>query len=161
VGTVINAQRSQELERVPFGVCRSNAVGDDRRQPHILQRRQMLEETVELEHHADLPAQLPHKGSGHKAATDRDAVDFDRSAFEWIEAGNGSQDRGLARSRRSHERNDFSPCHVDADAGEHSPRAAAQMNIAQPHDNLAHGVGAFHRCSSRRASAASGSDIAR
>ncbi len=55
-----------------------------------------------------------------------------------------------------------SPCPTSKlGAPQNLPRPTLEMNVVELQDRRGHGVCAFHRRSSRRASAASGSDIAR
>ena len=57
-------------------------------------------------------------------------------------------------------RRELSAVDGEAHAGQDAPHTTAKMHVADVED-YRHDVGAFHRCSSRRAAAASGSDMAR
>src|SRR5262249_31373763 len=78
--------------------------------------------------------------------------------------GDRAENGRLARARRSHDRDELAASGVEADAGQDRARPASQMQAVDAHDDvgaLDHDVVARQCRSRRRASAASGSDIAR
>ena len=54
-----DAEFLEQRLSAPFGVGPRNAVHVDRREPHVVNSREVLEEKVELEHHADLAIAVP------------------------------------------------------------------------------------------------------
>src|SRR4029453_18232190 len=59
VGAMFDAKGGEQFASARRGRRRRDAVRVHRRETDIAERRQMLEQTVELEDHADLAAQLP------------------------------------------------------------------------------------------------------
>src|SRR5438874_188954 len=105
---MLDAECAEQLPAPPRRFRRRDAMRVDRREADIVQRREMLEQTVKLEDHADLPSQLPQRRAlSGRAALERDAVDDDPPLFEWFESGGRAKDSGLSRSRRSHQRDEL------------------------------------------------------
>jgi hypothetical protein len=96
VGSMIDAQLSEQIERPSFGVPWADPMCVNGRQPDVLQSRQMLEEAMELKHDANPPAEFPEDGLRGDASFERDAIDGHRSSVELIQAGNRPQNRSLA-----------------------------------------------------------------
>src|SRR5438093_2540468 len=117
----------------------------------------MLEQAMELEHHADFTPQLAQRRPRDVgAALERYAVDGDVSGLKSFEAGDRAQNRRLSRAGRAHDRDQLAPPHVEAHTSEDLARASLQAKIGDVDNGAGH---VLHRCSSRRASTASGSDI--
>ena len=136
-------------------------MGEGRRQRDIRERRQVIEQAVELKDHAYLPPQLPHDGRRRCAWTQRHVAYLDGPTLERFKGGDRAQDRGLARSGLTHQRHDLAAGDLKRHPAQDHPCCTPQPDVANRDDDVAHDVGAFHRCSSLRASADSGSDIAR
>src|SRR5665213_57633 len=115
-----------------------------RRETDVVERREMLEQAVILEHHAG-PA----------------ALDADVARVVALEARDHAKNGRLARARRPHEDDDLAVAGGERDASQYLARSAAQTDVAQLEHRRRHAVAAFHRRSRRAAIAASGSDIAR
>jgi hypothetical protein len=114
----------------------------NRGEPDVVQSRQVLEEKMELEHHAGLCAR-------------------DLAGVAQLEAGDDAKDGRLPRPRESHQGDDFSRTGLEIDASQNLSRTAAEPQASNTEHRGGHGVGIFHCASSRRARAPSGSDIAR
>ena len=92
------AKRREELPSTPLRVGRGDAVRVHRRQADIAERGEVFEQTMELEHHADLAAQLPQRRRRDRsAAGQRDAVDEDRSGVERFEPRHRAKNGGFSR----------------------------------------------------------------
>jgi hypothetical protein len=72
------------------------------REAHILQRRHVFEEAVELEDKANAPAQPEqHDAIGSLLRLETRVAHTDCPALERIESRNGAQDRRFATARRT------------------------------------------------------------
>jgi hypothetical protein len=121
----------------------------------------MLEEMVELKYHADFAAQAMKNGRRVAAtAVQRQFFEVNGSRLKTFKARDNPQHCGLARSGWAHQCHQFAAPYVKRDASQDLPRATDKAHLAQTKHRV-HAVGAFHRFSSRRAKAASGSDMAR
>jgi hypothetical protein len=132
------------------------------RQPHVVQRREVLEQRVQLEHEAHLPV----KGadglvSWQLARAQPYAIDLDFAGLEGLQAGDGTQHGGLAASGETHERDDLASHGPGVHPAEDLARPATQPKTPHVEHRPVQAVGIFHRSSSRRARCDKGSDIAR
>ena len=135
-----NLRRSTNARAI-FGPGAGDSLHVNRRQADVVERRQMLEQVVELEHHA---------GLGH----------LDVTRVRLLEAREHAENRGLARSGEPHERHDLAGAGMKLDPGQDGAGAARQAQAADA-ERRVHDAAAFQRCSSRRARCESGSDIDR
>ncbi len=136
---VSDAERDQQLPRALFGLGARTPEDVHRRQPHVLVRGHVREQVMELEDHAD--------GTRYRHA----------AGDNRIESRDCAEDRALPGARRTHQRDDFAGRRGKRDAGHDWPSTAA--NIERLHVENAHAC--RHPRSMRRATRASGSDIAR
>jgi hypothetical protein len=68
IGPVPDAEPLEELARATFRLRTGLTLYVHRRQPHVVQRREVLKEMMKLKHHPDLAMQLsPRIPSGHRA----------------------------------------------------------------------------------------------
>ncbi len=93
-----------------------------------------------------------------RARMQDEVADVDRAGAERLERGHRAEDRGLARTRESHQRADLPACDVQRHSAEHVHAPTGDVKIA---DGERAGHAAFHRRSRRRAKRDSGSDMAR
>ena len=96
-GAVANPELIEQAPGAALCLCGGNPGHMPRRQRHVVEGRQVLEEMVELEHHADLAG-------------------GDLSGIRRVESGNHSQNGGLAGSRPSHQRDHLPGARVEVDA---------------------------------------------
>jgi len=121
----------------------------------------MLEEMVELEYHADFAAKTMKSGRRVTAtAIQRQFFDVNGSRLKNFKSRDNPKHRGLAGSGWTHQCDQFAASYLKRDSSQDLPRATDKAHLAQTKHRV-HAVGAFHRFSSRRAKAASGSDMAR
>src|SRR5262245_11028636 len=165
---MFHAKHFHQLERASFRFLLRDTVHVNRRQPDVLHSRHVLEQAVELKHHAHLAPQLAEQGGYRWPPDQGDAIDRNRTPFERLQAGNRPEQRRFSGSRGAHERHDLAAIHGERGAGQDWTGTALQVNVADGHDRIEgvvqrcrHAVGAFHRSSSLRAAADNGSDIAR
>ena len=114
---VLDAERAQQLARAALRFRQRDAVRVHRREPHVLERRQVLEQVMKLEDEADLAAKLAQRRRRDgRAAVERHLVDRDAAGIERFEPRDRSEHRRLARSRRSHDRDQRPARHVEGHA---------------------------------------------
>src|SRR5204862_460775 len=81
-GTVIDAERPEQFARALLRIRRRNVMDVQRGEADVLNRGQMLEEAMELEHHADFSPKRCERRRRRGTGTEHDAVDVDASALE-------------------------------------------------------------------------------
>src|SRR5688572_19433372 len=151
----------------------------DRRQPDVLQRRQVRKQVVELEDHADTTLELTHVDVDLRRGHQVKAVDDDGSARERLQAGNRSQHGRLPRPRRAHQRDALAARQAEGHVAQQVYRNAlaaflgvcrnaltaflvpARLPLQLETDDVQDGHARRHVFSIRRAMRASGRDIAR
>jgi hypothetical protein len=160
IGAMLDTERRKELTSSLRRVFGRHRMGVYRRQADVVQYRKVLEQVVKLKHHPDFSAK-PAQGARRRqpSTLERHIVHDNTARLERFERANRPKDRGLPRTRRSHERDELAPPNVERDALEDPSRPPKQAHVDEPQYPFVHAVGAFQRRSSRRASAASGSDI--
>ncbi len=85
---------------------------------------------MELEHHADLAAQpAERRGTDIHTALEYHASDRHAAGLERVESGDGSENRRLARARRSHDGHQFAAADIERHAGEDLPIAPPQADV--------------------------------
>ena len=82
-------------------------------EPHVVVYRQVREQGVVLEHHADAPR---FRGQAPAGPADDLAIQPDLAFRNFLEAGDAAQQRGLAAAGRSEQARDPSRLHRKADA---------------------------------------------
>ena len=133
---MLDAKRAQQLARAALRLRQRDAVRVHRREPHVLERRQVLEEVMKLKDEADLAAKRAQRRCRDgRAAVERDLVDRDAAGVERFEPRDRPEHRRLARPGWSHQGNQRPARHVEADARQDDARSAPQMHVAQPDDN--------------------------
>ncbi len=142
-----------------------DAVRVHGREADVVERGQVLEQAVKLEDEADFAPQAAQRCPATRcrrrvAGGERDILDGNLSRLERLEPRNRAKDGRLAGARRSHDAGELALSDRKAGATQDFLQAPAEMYVAQ-FENRVHDVGAFHRRSSRRATAASGRDIVR
>jgi hypothetical protein len=122
----------------------------------------VLEEMMKLEYHTDLAserAQRRRRSPG--TAVDGQVLYLHGSQLKRFQAGDHAQDGGLAGAGRTHQRHQLAARNVEGDVRQHTALATAKAQGLDGKHPVAHAVALFQCRSRRRASAASGSDIAR
>jgi hypothetical protein len=162
IDAMLDTERREELTSSLRRGFRRHRIGVHWSQTDVVQYRKVLEQVVELKHHPDFSAK-PAQGARRRssATLQRDIVYDNTSRLERFERANRPKDRGLSGTRRSHERDELAPPNIERDALEDPSRPSKQAHVDEPQYLFVHAVGAFQRRSSRRANAASGSDITR
>ena len=111
------AQQAQHLARRLRGLP-TRTTGDERRNQHVLQRRKLRQQLVELEDKADVPvaegSQLALVQPLHLRAVYRD-----RPRVRPVQRPHDLQERGLARPAGAHDAEHLAALHVQADAPQH------------------------------------------
>src|SRR6266508_487539 len=96
-GAAADPQRFQQRSRPFLSRAAWSAQNVKRRQEHVLNRRQVLEESMRLEDHPDAPAQALEPGfGGYRPGREREAADIDNAGLEGLERDGGSQHRRLS-----------------------------------------------------------------
>ena len=90
----------------------------------------MLEQAVELKHHADLAAERAASLGRRWSMFEHHAVDIDPARLERLEAGDGAEDRRLAGARRSHDRDEFAALDLECNAAENLAIAAVESQLS-------------------------------
>src|SRR5690606_18670243 len=98
------------------------------RQLDVALGRQYRQEVVELEDEADVP-RAPAREAGAAEAADCRAADVDRAARRRVEATQQVEQRGLARPRRAHERQEITLRNVEIHALEHVDALASAREV--------------------------------
>jgi hypothetical protein len=161
LGPVLDIEALEQPPRLALGFMTRLLVYMDRRQRDVVEHAQMLEQAVKLEDHPGLLTQPTHHCRIERTGADDETVDRHLPAIERLQSQHRPQDGRLTRPRRTHQRYDGARLDLQIDAGQDRPAAARQMEIADVDRQGVHMVAAFHFFSMRRASADSGSDIAR
>ena len=94
--TMLDPEGAEQLASAQFRVPRRDAVRMHRRETDVVERREMLEETVELKHHADLSAKCATGLGRRRSPFERDIVEDDLARLERLEAGDGAEQRRLS-----------------------------------------------------------------
>src|SRR6059036_324240 len=98
---MLHSKGAEQFARPPLGMCRRDTVRVDRGQTDIRDRREMFEQTMELEHHAYFPPELLEDARRDlDAAFERDIVHSNTPALEAFQSRDCSQDGRLARTGR-------------------------------------------------------------
>jgi hypothetical protein len=159
---MLHAKRYEQFACSAFGFAQGHAINVNWRKPHVFDHRQVLKEMMELEHHPDLAAEcVKYDRCVALACAEDQLFDLNASGLKDLKARDRAQNRGLACSGRPHQRHEFPVSNVEGYIRKHTARATAKLDLPQTERCAGHAVAAFQRRSSRRASAASGSDIAR
>ena len=131
-----------------------------RREPDVVNRGEVLEKKVELEHHPHFPLECSRRPPARRQTLSRDAIDEHGAIVEPLEARDCPEDGRFAGSRQAHEGEHFAAADGDIDAAEYLAHSSPEAQATSLHDGT-HEVEAFHRLSSPRATCASGRESAR
>src|SRR4029077_12745434 len=91
LGPRLDAKLSQPVTRALVRLARRSSVHMHGREADILQRRHVLEQTVELEHQAHAaPERVQHLATGRAPRLEARVADVDAAAVKSIETRNGA-----------------------------------------------------------------------
>jgi hypothetical protein len=94
VGPRAHAELVEQLPRAALRLAAGDAAHVHRREPHVVGGRQVREQVVKLEHHAD----AQRRTARQRTRGARPPGELDRAARKALEAGDGAQHGRLARS---------------------------------------------------------------
>ena len=127
-GARFDAQLPQQVARGLLGGVVPGGMNVHRGEAHVLQRRHVLEQMVELKHEPDAAAQtMQHRAIGSVAAVEPRIADFDCPARKRIEPGDRAQDRRLAAARRPAQRNQIAGPRFEREIRHQRAPAAGQV----------------------------------
>ena len=93
----------EQAEPPGVGGGRRAALDVHLRQTDVLDRREVLEQVVELEDHPDLAAQRPEDPDGRLPSGQGDLADSNRPGVKRLKAGDRPENRRLTRAGKPHQ----------------------------------------------------------
>src|SRR5512144_2596948 len=110
---MLHAQSGKQLTRPALGFAERYAVRMHWRKPHVLDRRQMLEQMMKLKHHADLASQRPnHRRRKPSATVYGQILHLDCPRMKRLKTGDHPKNSSLAGARWTHQRHQLASRHV-------------------------------------------------
>ncbi len=108
--------RGDVLCRVPQ-IARSTPCADHQRREHVFQRRQLGQQVIELEDHAELLV-AQRVAPAARQVVDALAVEMDFAGVRPVERGQQVQQRALARPALTDDRQELAVAHLEVDAAQ-------------------------------------------